>query len=204
MLFGNFVKRVCTVGWMLVGLIVAAMVAQGRRTPLAGGSRERVRICVPAAAVSRRARPAGRVDSRGEHVGVFGLHGRRRARCSPKGFTGRTFVPNRSDRHYLWVGRISGAVDHDARRPLRDVPDPERAVHVSAHRDAVDVRRHQRARRHRLAARQPLGRAGEPGRRAGDELPAVLPRGRAPGSTGIRTCFSRRSSPASSRSSWSA
>src|SRR4029453_8914817 len=28
MLFGNFVKRVCTVGWMLVGLIVAAMVAQ--------------------------------------------------------------------------------------------------------------------------------------------------------------------------------
>ena len=29
MLFGNFVKRVCTMGWMLVGLIVAAMVAQG-------------------------------------------------------------------------------------------------------------------------------------------------------------------------------
>src|SRR5262245_19933461 len=29
MFFGNFVKRVCTVGWMLVGLIVAAMVAQG-------------------------------------------------------------------------------------------------------------------------------------------------------------------------------
>ena len=29
MLFGNFVKRVCTVGWTLVGLIVAAMVAQG-------------------------------------------------------------------------------------------------------------------------------------------------------------------------------
>src|SRR6185436_17659692 len=28
MLFGNFVKRVCTVGWMLVGLIVAAIVAQ--------------------------------------------------------------------------------------------------------------------------------------------------------------------------------
>src|SRR5207249_2694989 len=30
MLFGNFVKRVCTVGWALVGLIVAAMLAQGR------------------------------------------------------------------------------------------------------------------------------------------------------------------------------
>ena len=33
MLFGNFVKRVCTVGWMLVGLIVAAMVAQGGGRP---------------------------------------------------------------------------------------------------------------------------------------------------------------------------
>ena len=33
MLFGNFVKRVCTVGWALVGLIVAAMVAQGTATP---------------------------------------------------------------------------------------------------------------------------------------------------------------------------
>src|SRR6185503_17692756 len=29
MLFGNFVKRVCTVGWMFVGLIVAAIAAQG-------------------------------------------------------------------------------------------------------------------------------------------------------------------------------
>ena len=29
MFYGNFVKRVCTVGWMLVGLIVAAMIAQG-------------------------------------------------------------------------------------------------------------------------------------------------------------------------------
>src|SRR5215211_8526106 len=36
MFYGNFVKRVCTVGWALVGLIVAAMVAQGRGTvPLA-------------------------------------------------------------------------------------------------------------------------------------------------------------------------
>src|SRR5919109_3799728 len=29
MFFGNFVKRVCTVGWALVGLVVAAMIAQG-------------------------------------------------------------------------------------------------------------------------------------------------------------------------------
>ena len=32
MLFGNLVKRVCTVGWALVGLIVAAMVARGMPT----------------------------------------------------------------------------------------------------------------------------------------------------------------------------
>src|SRR5215217_7176808 len=30
MLFGNMIKRVCTVGWAAVGLIVAAMIAQGR------------------------------------------------------------------------------------------------------------------------------------------------------------------------------
>src|SRR5688500_9217537 len=34
MFYGNFIKRVCTVGWALVGLIVAAMVAQGH-APLA-------------------------------------------------------------------------------------------------------------------------------------------------------------------------
>src|SRR6188472_3731760 len=32
MSYGNFVKRVCTVGWALVGLIVAAMIAQGHGT----------------------------------------------------------------------------------------------------------------------------------------------------------------------------
>ena len=30
------------------------------------------------------------------------------ARCSPKGSTGRTCAPDRTDRHYLWVGRVSG------------------------------------------------------------------------------------------------
>jgi Na+/proline symporter len=36
MLFGNFVKRVCTVGWALVGLIVAAMIRRTRSATPAG------------------------------------------------------------------------------------------------------------------------------------------------------------------------
>ena len=40
MLYGNMVKRVCTVGWALVGLIVAAMVAQGHADAAALGDPE--------------------------------------------------------------------------------------------------------------------------------------------------------------------
>ena len=54
MLYGNMVKRVCTVGWALVGLIVAAMIAQGQADARdARRSGERVRLRLPAAAVSR-------------------------------------------------------------------------------------------------------------------------------------------------------
>lgn len=31
---GNFVKRFCTIGWALVGLVVAAMLIQQGRSPL--------------------------------------------------------------------------------------------------------------------------------------------------------------------------
>ena len=54
MFYGNFVKRVCTVGWALVGLIVAAMIAQGHAPARdARRSGERVRLRLPSAAVSR-------------------------------------------------------------------------------------------------------------------------------------------------------
>jgi beta-glucosidase len=39
MLFGNMVKRVCTFGWALVGLIVAALIAQGHADASALGDR---------------------------------------------------------------------------------------------------------------------------------------------------------------------
>src|SRR4029077_9485252 len=107
MLFGNFVKRVCTVGWMLVGLIAAAIVAQGDSQPLvdpenAFGFACR-RLLFPGAlgllvasilAASMSACSAYMVD-----VGALFTEGFYRPHVRSTG----------SDRHYLWVGRISGA-----------------------------------------------------------------------------------------------
>ena len=108
MLFGNFVKRVCTVGWMLVGLIVAAMVAQGGRAPPCSPTR-RMRSVSRAGSCSFPARsdcssrrfwrraclPARRIMV---DVGALFTEGLYRPHLAP----------NRSDRHYLWVGRVSG------------------------------------------------------------------------------------------------
>jgi Na+/proline symporter len=108
MLFGNFVKRVCTVGWMLVGLIVAAMVAQsGGQAALLADPENAFgfacrRLLFPGAlglliasilAASMSACSAYMVD-----VGALFTEGLYRPHL----------VRNRSDRHYLWVGRISG------------------------------------------------------------------------------------------------
>ena len=112
MLFGNMVKRVCTVGWMLVGLIVAAIVMKGGGP---GGDHAAAladpenafgfacrRLLFPGAlgllvasilAASMSACSAYMVD-----VGALFTEGLYRPRLAP----------NRSDRHYLWVGRISG------------------------------------------------------------------------------------------------
>ena len=106
MLFGNFVKRVCTVGWMLVGLIAAAIVAQGGGPALADpenafGFACR-RLLFPGAlgllvasilAASMSACSAYMVD-----VGALFTEGLYRPHLAP----------HRSDRHYLWVGRVSG------------------------------------------------------------------------------------------------
>src|SRR5262249_9141311 len=110
MLFGNFVKRVCTVGWMLVGLIVAAIVAQGGGQAALVSDPENAfgfacrRLLFPGAlglliasilAASMSACPAYVFDG-----GVF----------SPAGLYRPHRAPTRSDRHYLWVGRVSGVV----------------------------------------------------------------------------------------------
>ncbi len=108
MLFGNFVKRVCTVGWMFVGLIAAAMVAQGGGPPLADPENAFGFACrrllfpgvlgllvASMLAASMSACSAYMVD-----VGALFTEGLYRPHVQP----------NRSDRHYLWVGRISGTV----------------------------------------------------------------------------------------------
>jgi Na+/proline symporter len=110
MFYGNFVKRVCTVGWALVGLIVAAMIAQGRADAALLGDPENAfgfacrQLLFPGAlglmiasilAANMSTCSAFLVDS---------------GALFTEGLYRRRLMPNRPDRHYLWVGRVSGFV----------------------------------------------------------------------------------------------
>lgn len=110
MLFGNYVKRVCTVGWALVGLIVAAMVAQGHADAAVLGDPENAfgfacrQLLFPGAlglliasvlAANMSTCSAFLVDS---------------GALFTEGLYRRRLVPGRPDGHYLWVGRVSGLV----------------------------------------------------------------------------------------------
>ncbi|HXW07508.1 MAG TPA: sodium:solute symporter family protein [Vicinamibacterales bacterium] len=108
MFFGNFIKRVCTVGWALVGLIVAAMIAQGHAEAAVMNDPENAfgfacrYLLFPGAlglmvaailAANMSTCSAFLVDS-----GALFTEGLYRQRLAP----------GRADRHYLWVGRFSG------------------------------------------------------------------------------------------------
>jgi Na+/proline symporter len=110
MLFGNMVKRVCTVGWAIAGLIVAAMIAQGHATTEALGDPENAfgfacrQLLGPGAlglmiasilAANMSTCSAFLVDS---------------GALFTEGLYRRRLMPDRDDRHYLWVGRVSGFV----------------------------------------------------------------------------------------------
>ncbi len=110
MLYGNMIKRVCTVGWAAVGLIVAAMVAQGRADGAVLADPENAfgfacrQLLFPGAlglmiasilAANMSTCSAFLVDS---------------GALFTEGLYRRRLVPGRVDRHYLWVGRISGLV----------------------------------------------------------------------------------------------
>lgn len=108
MLYGNMVKRVCTVGWAIVGLIVAAMVAQGLADADTLGDPENAfgfacrELLFPGAlglliasilAANMSTCSAFLVDA---------------GALFTEGLYRRRLAPNRPDSHYLWVGRISG------------------------------------------------------------------------------------------------
>jgi Na+/proline symporter len=110
MLYGNMIKRVCTVGWALVGLIVAAMVAQGHGDAAALGDPENAfgfacrQLLFPGAlglliasilAANMSTCSAFLVDS---------------GALFTEGLYRRRIMADRDDRHYLWVGRVSGFV----------------------------------------------------------------------------------------------
>jgi Na+/proline symporter len=106
--FGNFVKRICTVGWGLVGLITAALVAQGVfgttalvDTEDAFGFACRHLLFPGSIGLLIAAIMAANMSS----CSAFMVN-------SGALFTQnlyRTYaVSGRTDKHYLWVGRISG------------------------------------------------------------------------------------------------
>jgi Na+/proline symporter len=110
MFYGNMIKRVCTVGWALVGLIVAALVAQGHADAAALGDPENAfgfacrQLLFPGAlglmiasilAANMSTCSAFLVDS---------------GALFTEGLYRRRVMPGRDDRHYLWVGRASGFV----------------------------------------------------------------------------------------------
>ena len=110
MLYGNMIKRVCTVGWALVGLIVAAMIAQGHGDAKALGDPEnafgyacRVLLFPGALGLMIASILAANMSTCSAFLVDSGA-------LFTEGLYRQRLVPNRPDRHYLWVGRVSGFV----------------------------------------------------------------------------------------------
>jgi Na+/proline symporter len=106
MLYGNMVKRVCTVGWALVGLMVAAMVAQGRVPALddpefAFGFACRELLFPGALGLLIASILAANMSTCSAFLVDSGA-------LFTEGLYRRRMAPNRPDAHYLWVGRVSG------------------------------------------------------------------------------------------------
>ncbi|MCC7010480.1 MAG: sodium:solute symporter family protein [Acidobacteria bacterium] len=108
MLFGNMVKRVCTIGWALVGLIVAAMVAQGHvdgatvvDAENAFGLACRLLLVPGALGLMIASILAANMSTCSAFLVDAGA-------LFTEGLYRRHVAPGRADRHYLWVGRISG------------------------------------------------------------------------------------------------
>ena len=106
MFYGNYVKRVCTVGWALVGLIVAATVAQGGFPALADpedafGAACRMFLFPGALGLMIASILAANMSTCSAFLVDSGA-------LFTEGLYRRRWAPGRPDRHYLWVGRFSG------------------------------------------------------------------------------------------------
>ena len=108
MLYGNMVKRVCTVGWAIVGLIVAGVIAQGHRTAAELGDPEnafgfacRLFLGPGMLGLMIAAILAANMSTCSAFLVDAGA-------LFTEGLYRRRVAPDRSDSHYLWVGRISG------------------------------------------------------------------------------------------------
>jgi Na+/proline symporter len=107
---GTWAKRLCTIGWALVGLMVAAMIARG----LFGAHS----LKDPEDAFGFACQHLLSPGFRG--LLIVSVMGACLATCSTlmvdsgalftQGFYRPRLAPKQSDRHYLWVGRISGIV----------------------------------------------------------------------------------------------
>lgn len=106
--YGSYVKRLCTVGWAIVGLMVAAMIGRG----LFGVHALRDPEDAFGFACQRLLSPGFR------GLLVASVMGAALASCSAlmvdsgalftQGFYRPRLFPQRSDLHYLWAGRLSG------------------------------------------------------------------------------------------------
>ena len=105
---GNFVKRFCTIGWALAGIIVAVMIIQRGDAALADpedafgyATRE---LLFPGAVGLMIASVLAANMSTGSAFTVDG------GALFTQNLYRRFFVRDQTDKHYLWAGRIAGVV----------------------------------------------------------------------------------------------
>lgn len=108
-LYGNFVKRFCTIGWTMVGLLAAAMVAKGYGASALGEAEEAFGFAC-----------RNLLFTGGVGLLIASMLAANMAACSAfmvdsgalftRNFYQRFMAPDRDDAHYLWMGRVSGLV----------------------------------------------------------------------------------------------
>jgi len=108
MLYGNYIKRFCTVGWAVVGLVAATMVVQGRFGTTA--------LADPEDAFGFACRQL--LFPGGLGLMIAGVLAANMSTCSAfmvdsgalftQGVYRQWLAKGRTDKHYLWVGRTSG------------------------------------------------------------------------------------------------